>query len=209
MKEIAYLYIKEKILCGALRPGDVINERQLQNELGFSRTPIREALAKLSDEELVTIMPSRCIIVAHISLSDVKNLYQARSLIEPFIAKLVAKDPDEERLKDFRSRFEHVAHSSFGEDLDSEFHTYLASCTQNKYLCRMVEHLLSKCRLARVVSSRSLKTRAEQSNKEHLEIIDALLERDEAKASEAVLRHLEKTIEGYQSVLESFKLFEQ
>ncbi|MFA6785044.1 MAG: GntR family transcriptional regulator [Sphaerochaeta sp.] len=211
LKDTAYQYIKEKILCGSLRPGEVINEKQLQEDLGFSRTPVREALAKLSNEELVDIMPSRCMTVSHISLSEVKMLYQARSLIEPFIAKLVAMDPDVEKLGDFKTRFQHVAQSSFadtGEDLDSEFHTYLASCTKNKYLCRMEENLLSKCRLVRVVSSRSIKERAEQSNEEHLAIINALLKQDGTEAAKAVLRHLEKTIEGYQSVLESFNLFD-
>ena len=60
-KEIAYDYIKPKIVFCELKPGDILDEKKIIEELGFSRTPIREAISELAEEKLVTIMPRRGI----------------------------------------------------------------------------------------------------------------------------------------------------
>lgn len=84
-KEIAYDYIKPKIVFCELKPGDILDEKKIIEELGFSRTPIREAISELAEEKLVTIMPRRGIVVTQISLKDVEDMLNARALLEPYI----------------------------------------------------------------------------------------------------------------------------
>ena len=83
LKDKAYEMIREKIVNCELAPGSVLNESELIEEIGASRTPIREALNKLEQENLVTIIPKKCIIVRGITIDDIAEVFDARAVIEP------------------------------------------------------------------------------------------------------------------------------
>ena len=91
LSEQAYEQIRQKIVTLALPPGTVIDEARLQAELGFGRTPIREALKRLELERLVSIIPRRGIFVPPISLTDLQHLYEVRINLECLAAELASQ----------------------------------------------------------------------------------------------------------------------
>lgn len=91
LSEQAYERIRRKIVTLDLAPGDVINEATLQVELNLGRTPIREALRRLSFEKLVTIIPRRGMFVTDIGIVDLQRLFEVRLVAEELAAQLAAK----------------------------------------------------------------------------------------------------------------------
>ena len=83
----AYAYIKEMILTGDLPPRTDISEKQLQQKLGVSRTPVHEALKRLQDEGFVETYARKGTFVTDVTMETVRDLYETRLLIEPFMTK--------------------------------------------------------------------------------------------------------------------------
>lgn len=91
LSEQAYEQIRQKIVTLALAPSAVVDEARLQKELGFGRTPIREALKRLELERLINIIPRRGIFVTPINLTDLQRLYEMRLNLECLATELAAK----------------------------------------------------------------------------------------------------------------------
>lgn len=95
-----YRELKQKILQNQLLPGDKLIEMEIANELGVSRTPVREALRKLEEEGLAKNFPRKSYIVSKISMKEAKNLYTVRAALEPLAIQLVAEKGLNKRTKD-------------------------------------------------------------------------------------------------------------
>lgn len=91
LSQQAYQAIKHKIVSLELPPGAVIDENALRDELGLGRTPIREALKRLSLEKLVIIVPRRGMFVTDIGITDLKRLFEVRVALESLAARLAAE----------------------------------------------------------------------------------------------------------------------
>jgi DNA-binding GntR family transcriptional regulator len=91
LSQRAYERIKQKIVSLELPPGSVIMEAELQAELGFGRTPVREALRQLSLEKLVTIVPRRGMFVTDIGVRDLQRLCEVRLELETLAVRLAAQ----------------------------------------------------------------------------------------------------------------------
>jgi len=87
----AYVQIRQKIVMLEMAPGSIIDEDGLQAELGLGRTPIREALLRLSQEKLINILPRRGIFVSEITVSHLQQLFEMRLSLEPVAARLAAQ----------------------------------------------------------------------------------------------------------------------
>jgi len=87
LKECVYEYLSKELECGGLKPGEIIDEKQLCNKLNVSRTPIREALIQLETEGFVTILPRRRIYVRELNLKDIENIYQIVGALEAAAAE--------------------------------------------------------------------------------------------------------------------------
>ena len=83
LKERAYRIIKDKIIRCEYMPGDFLNEKSLIEEIGASRTPIREALNKIEQENLVKIIPKRGVVVSEITMKDISEIFQVRECVSP------------------------------------------------------------------------------------------------------------------------------
>ncbi|CDZ74542.1 putative transcriptional regulator, GntR family [Peptoniphilus sp. ING2-D1G] len=94
---IVYESLKNKILNNELLPGDKLIEIEIAKELGVSRTPVREALFKLSKDGLAENFPRKSFIVSKISLNDAKDLYDVRAALEPLAVKELAEEGITER----------------------------------------------------------------------------------------------------------------
>lgn len=204
-KEIAYDYIKLKIVFCELKPGDILDEKKIIEELGFSRTPIREAISELAEEKLVTIMPRRGIVVTQISLKDVEDMLNARALLEPYIFQNAFPNVEKDVLLRMKNQLnDMIAHKkvkmdSLEEDFDYSFHMYFAEKANNQYLYRMMHLLMMHSQRIRSFSTMH-QERYIDSYKEHIEIIDMMLSGDEDKVMEAVKKHISNTVEGYKKI---------
>ena len=103
--EEVYSLIEEKIITMELAPGELISENELAKELGFGRTPVREALQQLARQYLVEVMPRRGIRVTEIDIKVQMRLIEVRSVLEQLQAKLAAKRATSEQ----RQRFVEIA----------------------------------------------------------------------------------------------------
>jgi DNA-binding GntR family transcriptional regulator len=90
LSEIAYDRIRRMIVRLDLAPGDVLREDDLQDRLDIGRTPIREALQRLAREHFVTVIPRRGMFVAGIDVSELSMLFETRTVLEPYAARLAA-----------------------------------------------------------------------------------------------------------------------
>jgi DNA-binding GntR family transcriptional regulator len=94
LTEQAYRAIEEAIVTLRCAPGEVVSEAQLATKLGFGRTPVREALQRLSRERLVRILPRRGIVVAAVDVGEQLRLLEVRREIERLVARAAARRAD-------------------------------------------------------------------------------------------------------------------
>ena len=87
----AYYAIRDMIVSLQLRPGAVINERALIERLGIGRTPVREALRRLAQEQLVEVYPRRGMFVTTVEIRDLASLCEVRDVLESHAARLAAE----------------------------------------------------------------------------------------------------------------------
>ncbi|MDC7226820.1 MAG: GntR family transcriptional regulator [Spirochaetales bacterium] len=188
-KEKAYDIIKKKIIYCELAPGDVVDKKELIDELGIGRTPIREALSNLEQENLVVIMPRRGVVVSSISINDLSQIYAVREIVEPAMVKLAMPNLNDEDLQRFAEQFK--SYDDLGvldqTKLDSQFHQFLAKMTHNNYIIKLMDNLHSQNQRIRIMTS-NVPDRMRHSTTEHLNIIEKLIARD-VDGAEDLMRH--------------------
>ena len=135
LKLQAYQYLKTKILNCEYRPNEFLNEQKLCAEMGnISRTPMRDALGRLEQEGLITILPKKGLMVAGITEEDVHSMFEMRLLVEPYALRTYGADIPREKLEHFmRMMHEPDVIDDFCK-VDDDFHELLMSTLPNKYL---------------------------------------------------------------------------
>jgi len=195
--DIAYEFIKDKIINCEMKPGSDISEDMLIEQLGSSRTPVREALMRLKHEELVIIFPRKGSFVAPITLNDIHDIFQTRSIVEAQVAKIICDCTVEEKLIRFKNKFEQMdedGNYSTDKDffeLDLEFHKTIVESTGNRFLIEFMNKIYDKDYRIRVLTTTLLKEERKRNKVEHIAIIDSILEKNKEKIEECLLRHIE------------------
>ena len=198
LSDIAYSQIKSMILQNQLKPGQLVKESDLQELLDLGRTPVREALLRLSHNELVTIHPRKGIEISKVSPKSIHDIFKLRSLIEPLILELYYQNISRDTLYELRYQFESFSDTtqlSANEalalaDLDDRFHLTIISAMNNQYAIQMMNSFIDKLTVIRSAVNISNNCRFMDSNKEHLAIIDSLLSNDVHTACELLRAHL-------------------
>jgi DNA-binding GntR family transcriptional regulator len=135
----------ERIVAGELAPGSRLRQEALAAELGVSRTPLREALARLVSEGLVELIPNRGATVARRDFNDMEHAWRARLVLEPGAARLAAqrrKAEDVERLRQTVRRQREVADDlSASFAVNRDFHLALVAASGNAHLLRFADLL--------------------------------------------------------------------
>jgi len=191
--ERAYRHVRAAIQSGQLKPGERLREVELAESIGLSRTPIREALARLESEGLVVHDATRGIVVAELDYSMVTELYYMREVLEGTAARLTAQHASEVEL----SILEDLCHQ-YEASLDNEtqlaisnrqFHETLYRCSHNRYLVNMLTVLHDALSL---LGSTTLtdRERAAETLKEHEAVVAAIRERDADGAEQALRAHI-------------------
>lgn len=199
----AYKQLKSMILSHQLKPGMVVNEVQLREALGIGRTPVREAALQLSKENLLMIHPRRGMEIARISPKRIRDIFEIRSLLEPQILRLGIGRIDKDWLADMRIRFLQYSSADFNpsrqetielSNLDNELHMGIVASIDNTYSNDLMVSFRDYLTLFRATTTIDT-LRFEPRNKEHIAIIDAILENDIEKACSILGEHLTRTYE--------------
>ncbi len=144
MRQNIYPLIRDRIIHQNFKPGTPLNENKLANQFNVSRTPVREALHRLSTEGLVSIIPNLGARVAEISLRDFRELIDFRILLERGAGKLAARNATEKDivlLEQLQHKFNSAQKSDVNSlmDLDTEFHLIIRQATHNSLLQTQME----------------------------------------------------------------------
>lgn len=206
LSEKAYHLIRDRIVSLRLAPGSMLDERALIAELGLGRTPVREALRRLSDENLVEVFPRRGMFVADVNVRDLADISEARAELEGFAARLAAvRATEDER----RVCVDLVAELASGRDetdarnligFDQRIHRHVYRCTHNAFLeATLEEYFVLTLRLWLVVID--LVERLDEAVQEHRELLEAILDADEKHAEKVMRRHVVGFEEAIRAVL--------
>jgi len=194
LREQALGTIRGRILDLHYPPGSLLSENQLSEEMGISRTPIREALRELAAGGLVRILPQRGVVVSEPSVQDIVEVYQLREQLECFAARLAAEhvtDADARTLA--ADHAEALAHFGAGHlqqayDASVRLHAHVIALTRNARLARFMNQLGDQAHRFGLMTLRH--GRAPQALDEHGRIIAAILARDGAAAEALMREHL-------------------
>lgn len=191
LKARAYRIIRQNIISCAFPPGCLLNEKDLVDKIGVSRTPIREALSLLAQEQMVTIVPQRGSFVTEVTPITINDVFQVREMLEPLLVRMVTPIVAEGDLLEFRRRFTTTISDDYESAMaaDKEFHNYIFKASNNIYLINLMDNLYAQNERIRRMAMR-LPQRMGKTTGEHLAVIDAMLQRSEVKAAEAMRRHM-------------------
>ena len=173
LSHTAYETILERIVCCQYAPGSMINEEQLVEELGCSRTPIRSALVRLQGEKLLKIVPKKGIVIREISLEDIGSLYSLRELMETYALENFGRSMDKSKLMEYARIFKDISlHDRQGfYSYDIQFHYDIVALTNNEFLCSYFQSLQNLMRRLAWLSGSDDSQRAHDADAEHLDII--------------------------------------
>ncbi|MFC1837006.1 GntR family transcriptional regulator [Thermodesulfobacteriota bacterium] len=198
LKEQAYDALKALILTGKLERGKLYNEMKWAQQLGVSRTPVREALLELSSEGMVDFLPNRGIMIKEITIKQVREVFEIRQIIEGYVTRSFVKrvpPADVEMLegiiKNQELQAERADHEAFFE-FDRTFHLFLVSRMDNRRLESILQNLQDQIHLMGIYALEK-NGRTQQVLAEHIEILKALKKRNVRKAERAMIRHLKNT----------------
>jgi len=180
LAELVVDRIRDAILDGRLPPGSQLVQRDLAQQLGVSREPVKHALRVLEGEGLVEARPRRTSVVAEVSMKATWEIYEARSCLEPFIAAKVARYPGPERERVAQRLAELCDQAEQTQDgvelavLDRRFHTVLYEAADSEL---MLKFLHANWRdIERVMRRTSSTSWVSVSWREHRQIMEAIRE---------------------------------
>ncbi|MGI6036576.1 MAG: GntR family transcriptional regulator [Limnochordia bacterium] len=198
LRDVAYAEIRKKILTGEYAPGHFLAEVALADEIGMSRTPIREALERLRKEKLVRRVAGRGVFVSEIRVEDVRELFEVREALECLAIRLAIERLPEESINEFQETFWDVQARQTKQEripletqiaADRRFHEFIAHQSQNQLLIQFLGDIFNHNERIMAVTTR-IPTRFRASTREHLAIIEALKNRDVASAEDAMRSHI-------------------
>lgn len=196
--------IRENILSGKYATDEELKEKSIGEELGVSRTPVREALRQLELEGLVTIIPNKGAYVVGISQKDIRDIYEIRSRLEGLCARWAAINITKEQLDELEENiYLSDFHSSKGNseqvvELDNRFHEILYNASGSKELKHVLldfHHYVQRVRKITL----AVQDRAVRSNDEHRKIVEALKKHNEEEAEKLANEHIMNTIRNMDS----------
>ena len=201
-----YTDIKQRIIDEALRPGQWLVERELCAEYGISRTPLREALQRLVAEGFLGLQRSKGYLVKKLSIEEIIKIFQAREAVECMLSNLACHNGDLDFIAQLKKLEEELEiadieqNSENGPVIGSKLHSLIAKTANNPILYEYYQKLKDLSALIRNISKRSVEIE-EKSKEEHIELIKALIDRDENRSENCMRNHLRSTC---QRIVETF-----
>ena len=195
MSHQVYQILKDEIISGVYQPNDWLQEKDLAAKLNVSRSPVREALRQLAADGLVREVPNKGMFVRAFTPKEITEIFEVRKMLESY-SILALKDKLTEAQKEVLQQYrDELVQCHAANDLenyieaDSAFHRYIVECTENTILMELYRKVRTMNMLFRIFSL-STQKRFDESQKEHVTIIDSLLANDMEQALEINDRHL-------------------
>lgn len=187
--------LRDMIIQGELAPETKLNERVLAEQLGISRTPLREAFKYLASEGLIELLPNRGAAVAPLKPEKVKEIFVVLGAVEALAGELVCRNASDADIAEIRAlHYQMVAHYARGElaqyfRCNQQIHMRIVECAGNATLSQVYRGLNAHAKRARYMANLS-HDRWDKAVKEHEEIIEALGNRDSARLRAMLRDHL-------------------
>ena len=191
--------IEERIATGAYAPGFRLDESELAEEFGVSRTPVREALIQLASGGLIEIRPRRGAVVAQIDPQRLVEMFEVMAELEAMCGRLAARriSPDEETaLKEAHAAGEGALNAGDPDQyyyLNETFHRIICEASHNGFLAEQAAAMRRRLRPYRRLQLR-VRDRVRTSFSEHTAIVAAILEGDGERAADLLRQHV--TVQG-------------
>lgn len=198
--------IREDILNGRYASGDKLVEIKLADELGVSRTPVREALKQLELDGLVDNIPNRGVVVKGISKEDIDDILTIRLCIEGLVGRWAAERILDHEIKELEEIFDLMEFYSHKGDVDklfelnTKFHETLYQTTKSRYLESVLNDFQLFIKSARN-SSLKVKGRMEHALEEHRAIVSALRNHDVEGTQKALVAHIANSNTNIKSIV--------
>jgi len=145
MAERAYLELRDRIVELRIPPGALVREEEVMNDLKMSRTPVREALLRLTQEHLVMVLPRRGTFVTEVEAADIQNITEVRAELEAYGAELAANRLDPETRAKGEELLREIEELDGGGDqerlmrFDESIHRFTWEAARNPHLTQTLE----------------------------------------------------------------------
>lgn len=212
LRELVFESLREAIITGRLRPGERMMEIQMAEEMGVSRTPVREAIRKLELEGLVVMIPRKGAYVAGLSLKDIADVFEIRGALEGLAAELAAERITDEEQDEMERYLVMIAEYIEAGDIekvveiDTDFHTLLYKCSRNSRLSQIISNLREQIQRFRTTSL-SYPGRMKTALEEHRKIVEALAARDGELARRIAQEHIENAENSMMGMIQQDKKY--
>lgn len=196
LRELVCETIRQAIIDGTFSPGERLMEIQMADEMGVSRTPVREAIRKLELEGFVVMIPRRGTYVADISIRDITEIYEIRTSLDVLAAGLAAERITDDELETLNRLLveigQHIADNNMEKivEIDTAFHDILYQASRNERLCSIINNLREQLTGIRG-RSMSYPGRLVETMDEHRSLVDCIAARNVEAAQNAARVHIE------------------
>lgn len=198
LSDAVVLELRNRIVDSRLAPGERINEVQLSQQLGVSRTPLREALARLAHEGALRAVPRIGYFVRPLTLDELSQIYPIRALLDPEALRLSGIPPRErmDRLRELNEQIAEAKDADAAIALDDVWHMELVAECPNKILLELIGQFIRRTRRYEIALMRERENVA-TANTGHKTILAALRRRDLDGACAALRENLQ---DGYEPI---------
>lgn len=199
LRDVVFRTIRQEILTGKLKPGERLREIVISEQMGVSRTPVREAIRMLELEGLVKTFPRRGAEVADITKKELMDVLEVRNALEKLAIELACERISKEqiqKLKDNVAEFETAMEEKDPEKLamiDEEFHFSIIEATGNDRLIQLLNNIRQQMYRFRFEYLKKEEV-YRQLLKEHIEIIENIEEGNVRKATSKMASHINKQV---------------
>lgn len=199
LKQKVYTLLKGKILSNELSEGEYLEETKLAELFGVSRTPLREAINALENENLVQIIPKKGTFVTTLTTQNIKELFQARHIVEPVAFELAFPYLDAEVLLQYKKdSILYIENKDYKKlhQLDYEFHNYINSMSRNKYIIKFLNSISDDFQRVRTQDFFT-ERRTLGGAEEHILLIDQIIDGNLDNALTLLKEHISNTEKYY------------
>lgn len=202
--ELAYGAIREAIATGHIKPGEWLRQEALAKALNVSHVPVREALVRLVAEGLAVHIPYKGVRAVVLSPSELRDVYEARALLEGFAIELAAKRITHADLVEMRTLLPKVVICESAHPAEKawkasrRFHLIAVRASGRQHLTGLVEQVLDLTNPYGILTERVKQERLNNEIQEleaHARILENLEARKGSLARETVMHHMDKTLQ--------------
>lgn len=208
LRDVVVDNIRQAIISGQFPAGMRLMELQLAEEMGVSRTPVREAIRKMELEGLVVMIPRRGAYVADISIKDINEVYEIRTALDVLAAGLAAERIGDDEIREMKTLLDADKPLVAAKDYpwiienDTAFHDIIYKASRNRRCMNIISNLREQITTIRG-RSMPYPGRLDDMIREHQAIYDAIAQRSVDKAQKAVRTHMENAERTLLKVIEA------